>query len=92
LDLSRSRRPTEKFRVRARVSGAEKGDFLTAYVGADRILVVHQRDGSIRALLKACRHRGITVCRADLDNYKSFLCPFHGWTYDSGGNLICAPN
>ncbi len=68
------------------------GDFLTTYIGADRILVVRQRDGSIKALLNACRHRGMTVCRADLGNAKSFLCSFHGWTYDSAGNLISAPN
>ena len=44
------------------------GDFLSTYIGADRILVVRQRDGSIKALLNACRHRGTILCRADLGN------------------------
>ncbi len=70
----------------------EYGDFLTTYIGADRILVVRQLDGSIKALLNACRHRGMSVCRADVGNAKSFLCSFHGWTYDSAGNLKSAPN
>jgi 3-phenylpropionate/trans-cinnamate dioxygenase subunit alpha len=68
------------------------GDFLSSYIGNDRILVVRQRDGSIKALLNACRHRGMAVCRADLGNAKSFLCSFHGWTYDAAGNLTTAPN
>ena len=68
------------------------GDFLSTYIGADRILVVRQRDGSIKALLNACRHRGTVLCRADVGNAKSFACSFHGWTYDSAGNLISAPN
>src|ERR1700691_2701850 len=61
------------------------GDFLSTYIGADRILVVRQRDGSIKALLNACRHRGMGVCRADIGNAKSFMCSFHGWTYDAAG-------
>jgi phenylpropionate dioxygenase-like ring-hydroxylating dioxygenase large terminal subunit len=47
------------------------GDFLSTYIGADRILVVRQRDGSIKALLNACRHRGTSICRADVGNAKS---------------------
>lgn len=68
------------------------GDFLSTYIGGDRILVVRQSDGSIKALLNACRHRGLSVCRADFGNAKSFVCPFHGWTYDSAGELRSAPN
>lgn len=68
------------------------GDFLSTYIGSDRILVVRQRDGSIKALLNACRHRGMGVCRADGGNTKSFICPFHGWAYDAAGNLVSVPN
>lgn len=68
------------------------GDFLSTYIGADRILVVRQRDGTIKALLNACRHRGLSICRADLGNAKAFVCPFHGWTYDAAGELKSAPN
>src|SRR6266446_6823809 len=50
------------------------GDFTTTYIGADPLLVVRQRDGSIKALLNACRHRGMNLCRADGGNAKSFGC------------------
>src|SRR3954470_2375304 len=57
------------------------GDFVATFMGADPILVVRQPDGSVRALLNACRHRGMPVCRADAGNARMFTCPFHGWTY-----------
>ena len=68
------------------------GDFLSTYMGADPILVVRQRDGSIKGLLNACRHRGMGICRADVGNAKTFVCPFHGWTYDASGELRTVPN
>src|SRR5208283_2680035 len=68
------------------------GDFVTTFIGADRILLVKQGDGSIKAMLSACRHRGLSVCRVDFGNAGSFVCPFHGWVYDGAGVLRSAPN
>ena len=67
------------------------GDFFATYMGEDPVLVVRQSDGSIKAFLNACAHRGMKVCRADLGNTKSFTCSYHGWTYDSGGALVGVP-
>ena len=67
------------------------GDFVSTFMGADPVLVVRQADGSIRAMLNACRHRGMGVCRADSGNARTFTCPFHGWSYDSGGSLLNVP-
>jgi len=61
------------------------GDFITTYMGEDSVIVVRQNDGRIGALLNSCSHRGASVCKADLGNTASFVCPYHGWSYNTSG-------
>lgn len=68
------------------------GDFMQTYMGEDPVVVARQKDGSVKAFLNQCRHRGMRICRADLGNAKAFMCSFHGWTYDIGGGLIHVPH
>ncbi|WP_340536920.1 aromatic ring-hydroxylating oxygenase subunit alpha [Nocardioides sp. GXZ039] len=68
------------------------GDFLQTYIGEDPIVVARQKDGSVRAFLNQCIHRGMRICRADEGNARSFMCSFHGWTYDTAGNLTGVPH
>jgi phenylpropionate dioxygenase-like ring-hydroxylating dioxygenase large terminal subunit len=68
------------------------GDFFTTYVGADRVIVVRQRDGSIKGLLNQCRHRGNELVRPDSGNARMFTCSYHGWSYDLAGNLRNVPH
>ncbi len=69
----------------------KKGDFFEAAMGRDNVLVVRQRDGSIKGLLNTCAHRGNAVCRAEEGNAKNFMCTYHGWTYDLSGELVGVP-
>lgn len=68
------------------------GDFMQNYMGEDPVVIVRQRDGSVKAFLNQCRHRGMRICRADRGNAKAFMCSFHGWAYDLGGKLIQVPH
>src|ERR1051325_6125228 len=67
------------------------GDFFATYMGEDPVLVIRQKDGSVKALLNSCSHRGLKVCRAGLRNAKSFTCTYDGCRYKSTGALVGVP-
>lgn len=69
----------------------KKGDYLTTYMGEDPVVMVRQRDGSIKVFHNQCRHRGMRICRADCGNAKAFTCTYHGWAYDTAGKLVNVP-
>jgi phenylpropionate dioxygenase-like ring-hydroxylating dioxygenase large terminal subunit len=67
------------------------GDFFMNYIGEDRIIVVRDNDGLPQVLVNSCRHRGNAVCRAEEGHATSFMCTYHGWTYDLKGRLVGVP-
>lgn len=67
------------------------GDFFNTYMGEDPIVVVRQKDGTVKAFLNQCRHRSMRVSYADSGNTKAFTCPYHGWSYATNGELIEVP-
>lgn len=68
------------------------GDYFSTFMGQDPVVVVRQGDGSIRAFLNVCRHRGARVCRTDAGTARAFTCPYHGWTYGVDGTLVSVPD
>ncbi len=70
---------------------AAKGDYVVRRIGEDNFIVVRDEQGDINVLFDACRHRGVQVCRADSGNTSHFRCPYHGWTYNTTGELVGAP-
>src|SRR4051794_28252843 len=67
------------------------GDFFLNYIGEDRVIVVRDKAGQPQVLLNTCRHRGNAVCRAEEGHATSFMCTYHGWTYDLQGKLVGVP-
>src|SRR5215213_547215 len=67
------------------------GDFFMSFIGEDRIIVVRDNDMQPQVLINSCRHRGNAVCRAEEGHSSSFMCTYHGWTYDLKGNLVGVP-
>ena len=70
---------------------ANPGDFFMTYIGEDRVIVVRDNDGDPRVLINSCRHRGNAVGRAEEGHATSFMCTYHGWTYDLKGALVGVP-
>src|SRR5262245_46921735 len=67
------------------------GDFFLSYIGEDRVICVRDKQGGLNVLLNTCRHRGNAVCRAEEGHATSFMCTYHGWTYDLKGHLVGVP-
>jgi phenylpropionate dioxygenase-like ring-hydroxylating dioxygenase large terminal subunit len=67
------------------------GDFFMSYIGEDRVICVRDNEGNPQVLINSCRHRGNAVCRAEEGHASSFMCTYHGWTYDLKGNLVGVP-
>jgi phenylpropionate dioxygenase-like ring-hydroxylating dioxygenase large terminal subunit len=67
------------------------GDFFLNFMGEDRVIIVRNNEGGINVLVNSCRHRGNAVCRADEGHATSFMCTYHGWTYDLKGALVGVP-
>jgi phenylpropionate dioxygenase-like ring-hydroxylating dioxygenase large terminal subunit len=62
-------------------------DFLTVQLSRNNVLVVRQRDGSVKAFVNACRHRGAMLEEAEKGRCRLFSCGYHRWSYDTDGTL-----
>ena len=67
------------------------GDFFLTKMGEDEVFVARQKDGSIRAFLNQCRHRGMRLCPAEAGNARAFSCAYHGWAFGIDGELKSVP-
>ena len=56
------------------------------------ILVVRQKDLSIKAFYNTCMHRGAPVVRDSKGNTNLLRCQYHSWTYDLSGDLVKVPD
>lgn len=63
------------------------GQFLTAEVAGEPIVVVRGDDGELRAFYNVCRHHAAAVVTEAQGCAKQFRCPYHGWTYGIDGAL-----
>ena len=64
------------------------GGYVVRTLGNAPVIVVRDTDGVVRAMLNSCRHRGAKLCRADTGSARRFVCPYHGWTYETDGRLV----
>lgn len=67
------------------------GDFVTADVAGEPILVVRDDQETLRAFHNVCRHRAAQVLNAPEGHVTKLRCRYHGWTYDLQGRLRGTP-
>jgi Rieske 2Fe-2S family protein len=68
----------------------EPGDYQLFEIGEDSLIISRDAGGDIHALMNICRHRGARVCEEASGNRKTFVCPYHGWVYETDGRLRAA--
>ena len=68
----------------------ERGDFFTIEVIKQPLIVVRDGSGAVRVHLALCRHRGAIVAEGS-GRCRTFICPYHSWTYALDGKLIGIP-
>lgn len=65
---------------------ANPGDYLTMQIAGEPVIVLRDRDGSIRAMSNVCRHRMSTLLQGR-GTTRAIVCPYHAWTYNLDGTL-----
>ncbi len=70
---------------------AEPGDYFTAQIAGEPLIVVRGADEKLRAFSNVCRHRAGPVTSGE-GRRKVFQCGYHGWTYALDGRLLGTPD
>src|ERR1700758_563356 len=65
----------------------QPGQFFTAELAGEPIIVARGDDGVLRAFYNVCRHHAAAVVTEAQGCAKQFRCPYHGWTYGNDGAL-----
>ena len=71
---------------------AAPGQYITAEVAGEPILVVRGRDGKLRGFFNVCRHHAAAVMTEPCGIAARLQCPYHGWTYGLDGSLKGIPD
>jgi len=65
----------------------EAGDWVRHNMMAESVIMVRQKDGSIKAFYNACQHRGNRLVFEDIGGGEAITCSYHGWKWGNDGVL-----
>jgi len=83
---------SKSWQMVGRVEQVQKpGQFVTASVVGEPILVVRGNDGVLRAFFNVCRHHAAAVVTEPCGQASILRCPYHGWNYGLDGSLKGMP-
>jgi choline monooxygenase len=63
------------------------GQYVTANLAGEPIVVVRGSDAKLRAFFNVCRHHAMIVMNEPCGHAQHMRCPYHGWTYSLEGEL-----
>ncbi len=66
------------------------GDWFTAEIAGEPVVVTRDENDEIQALSAVCRHRYMTVAQGS-GHSRRLVCPYHRWSYTLDGSLAGAP-
>jgi glycine betaine catabolism A len=71
---------------------AQAGDYFTAEIAGESLIIVRDKRDAIRGFYNVCRHRGSRLIENRNGRSQGIQCPYHAWTYALDGRLIGAPH
>lgn len=76
----------------AAVSQIPQAHVLALALLGEPILLTHKPGEGVRAFRNRCPHRGVAFRTPSQGSEpcRKLVCPYHGWTYDLGGDLLAA--
>jgi choline monooxygenase len=83
---------SKSWQMVGRADQVEKpGQFVTANVAGEPIVVVRGNDGVLRGFFNVCRHHAAAVVTESCGQAAILHCPYHGWNYGLDGALKGTP-
>lgn len=70
----------------------QPGDYVNYEIGHESILVIRQKDMSIRAFYNVCPHRGRRLRDDAKGSMKAIFCGYHAWTFTLDGQVDAIPS
>jgi benzoate/toluate 1,2-dioxygenase alpha subunit len=69
------------------------GDFYSAQIGREPVIMLRGADSKVRVLPNRCSHKGTKLVSATQGKCQAGVlrCPYHGWTYRLDGALRSVP-
>ncbi|KAJ4323210.1 hypothetical protein N0V84_004473 [Fusarium piperis] len=68
------------------------GDYIAFDIAGFRVLLMLGKDDTVRAFHNICRHRAFPVAKKASGSSTVLGCRYHGWSYDTKGQLTKAPH
>lgn len=72
------------------------GSYIAIELLNEPLLVLRDKDGSVRVLSRVCPHRAMDIMPPEFDfaeqgQVKSLVCPYHRWAFDFSGRVKGCP-